>query len=57
MEILNNQGIKKVLKVGKSRKHFLEFSILPKNERNMRKKYPEGSQNSFSSLLFVFWKN
>ena len=31
------------LKVSKSRKQFLELSILPKNERNTRKNYPERS--------------
>ena len=43
------------LKVSKSRKLFLEFSILPKNER--KTKYPESSQDNFFHILFVFWKN
>ena len=35
------------LKVSKSRKKKLEFSILPKNERNTRKNYPESFFKSF----------
>ena len=38
-----------VLKVNKSRKHFLEFSILSKNKRNY--------ENIFSRASFVSWKN
>ena len=33
------------LKVSKSRKQFLVFSILPKNEQKTKKYYPESSQD------------
>ena len=38
-------------KVSKSRKQFLELSILPKNERNTWKNYPKSSQDNFFSCF------
>ena len=46
------------LKVSKSRKHFLEFSILPKNEWNTRKKLSwelDNSKNCIRDLLTYSW--
>ena len=41
------------LKVSKSQKQLFEFSILPKNVRKMEKKYPESSQDFFSTFRFL----
>ena len=40
-----------LLKVSKSRKQFLKFSILPKNERKTEKIYLETSQDIFFRFL------
>jgi hypothetical protein len=39
--------LESLLKVSKSQKHYLEFSILPKNKQRMEKKYPVSSQNIY----------
>ena len=43
------------LMVNKSRKQFLEFSILPKNERKTWKNYPKSSQDIFFSSFVRFF--
>ena len=43
------------LKVNKSRKQFLEFSILPKNERKTWKNYPKGQLISKRLLEKIVW--
>ena len=56
---LNNNPTLKIasLKVSKSRKQFLELSILPKNERKTWKKYPKRSQNNIFSCFVCFFEN
>ena len=54
-------GVKSIciceLKVIKSQKQFLDFSILPKNERKTWKHYPKSSQdNFFLCFVWVFWR-
>jgi hypothetical protein len=45
------------LKVSKSQKQLLEFSILAKNKRKSKKKYPKALRIIFFHFSFVFWKN
>ena len=42
------------LKVSKSRKQFLEFLSLPKNERKTKKKYPKSSRDNFFCFRSFF---
>ena len=44
----------RALKVSKSWKQFLVFSILPKNERKTEKKYPEGSEDIYIFFICYF---
>ena len=61
--IYNNEGNLGIMmrmpievKVSKSRKQFLELSILPKNERKTWKNYPKSSHDIFfSHVLFGFF--
>ena len=46
-----------LLKVSQSRKQFLEFSILPKNERKTKKISSELSGYFFFPFFVCFWKN
>jgi hypothetical protein len=45
--------LESLLKVSKSQKYYLEFSILPKNKQRMEKKYPVSSQNIFFFIHFL----